>query len=101
MRLSKMLPPAYVQGYTAALQDVLEQLDCADYDIKFHKLRPASKAYKGVVKCMLDNRTVLREVSGAFVRWNTIKKDFEVWVDQAKTEAEANELLGRCCEKEL
>lgn len=72
----------YVQGYTAALQDVLKTIDMIQMDLKCHKRRQNYKTYKAIIECMLKNRVVLREEPGAFVRCNDKAKDgFEIYIE--------------------
>ena len=72
--------PCYIQGYTAALQDVIDTFDRIQYDLKAHKRKQNLKTYRGIVSCMLENRTILRETPDAFVRCNdALPAGFEVW----------------------
>ena len=72
--------PCYVQGYTAALQDVLEAFAEIQMDLKRHGRKQNYKTYKSIVECMLENRTILRETADAFVRCNDrTESGFEVW----------------------
>ena len=72
-----------VQGYTAALQDVLKVIDDIQVDLKIHKRRQNYKTYKAIVECMLKNRVVLREEPHAFVRCSTTNQDgFEVYIEK-------------------
>lgn len=72
--------PCYVQGYTAALQDVLEVFANIQMDLKLHSRKQNYKTYKGIVECMLENRTILRETADSFVRC-TDRNDigYEIW----------------------
>lgn len=80
--MRRMFPFEYVQGYTAALEDVLETFKAEQDDLKCHKRRQNYKTYKAIVECMLDNRTVLREKPGAFIRCNdNTKSGFEVYIE--------------------
>lgn len=67
---TKMFPPEYVQGYTAALQDVLSVLENIQQDLKRHHVKESYKTYKAIVECMLENRAILREDPDAFIRHN-------------------------------
>lgn len=79
-----MFDIVYVQGYTAALQDVIDTLDNIQTDLKLHKRKQNYKTYKAILKCMLDNRAVLRENPDAFVRCNdNVDDGFEIFF-QAK-----------------
>ena len=72
----------YIQGYTAALQDVLSTIDNIQVDLKHHKRRQGAKTYKAILECMIKNRAVLREVPGAFIRCNDkVDGGFEVYVE--------------------
>ena len=54
--MDKLFGLQYVQGYTAALQDVLETFAALQDDMKRHKRKQNYKSYKAVVECMLKNR---------------------------------------------
>ena len=58
----------YVQGYTAAIQDVIQTLESIQTDLKFHKRRQNFKTYKEILECILKHRAILREEPDAFVR---------------------------------
>lgn len=76
-----LFPMLYVQGYTAALQDVLETIDNIQIDLKAHKRRQNNKTYRAIIECMIKNRVVLREEPDAFVRCNdNAEGGFEVYV---------------------
>jgi len=70
--------PCYVQGYTAALQDVLKTIEQIQPDLKRHGKKQSYKTYKELVECMLENRTNLREIPDAFIRCRADGK-FEAW----------------------
>ena len=73
---------AYIQGYTAALQDVLKVIEEIQVDLKVHKRRQSYKTYKGIIQCMLNNRTILRENPDAFVRCNdNAEGGYEVYIE--------------------
>lgn len=79
--MDKMFSHEYVQGYTAALQDVLETINNIQDDLKIHKRKQDSKTYKAIIECMLKNRVILREEPYAFVRCNNnIDSGFEVYI---------------------
>lgn len=81
--MDKMFSYEYVQGYTAALQDVLETIDDIQNDLKKHKRKQNSKTYKAIAECMLKNRVILREEPYAFVRCNdNVEGGFEVYVER-------------------
>ena len=86
--LSHLFSMEYVQGYTAALQDVLRVISSIQCDLKYHKVRQCYKTYKSIVECMLENRGILREVPDAFIRHNSKTQEFELWIDGVKTEDE-------------
>lgn len=70
----------YVQGYTAALQDVLATFDDIQDDLKRHKRKQTYKTYRAIVQSMLDNRVALREDPDAFIRCNdAVEGGFELW----------------------
>lgn len=80
--MEKMFDTLYVQGYTAALMDVLEVLDYIQRDMKFHKRKQNYKSYKAIVECMLENRAILREEPRAFVRCNDkVKNGYEIYIE--------------------
>lgn len=72
--------PCYVQGYTAALEDVLKMFAEIQMDLKRHGRKQNYNTYKAIVECMLENRTILRETTGAFIRCSDKAEcGFEVW----------------------
>ena len=72
--------PCYVQGYTAALQDVLEQFGEIQLDLKRHNKKQNYNTYKAIVECMLANRAIMRETADSFIRCNDkAEGGFEVW----------------------
>lgn len=81
--MDKMFGYEYVQGYTAALQDVLETINDIQDDLKRHKRKQNSKTYKAIVECMLRNRVILREEPYAFVRCNDeAEGGYEVYISR-------------------
>lgn len=79
--MDKLFPITYVQGYTAALQDVFETIDDIQCDLKLHKRKQNAKTYKAIVECMIKNRAILREEPDAFVRCNdSVDGGFEVYI---------------------
>ena len=68
----------YVQGYTAALQDVLNTFEQIQPDLKRHGKKQSYKTYKELVECMLKNRTCLREIPNSFIRCRA-DGEFEAW----------------------
>lgn len=73
----------YIQGYTAALQDVLKTIDCIQFDLKYHKRKQNHKTYRAIIECMIKNRATLREVPYSFVRCNdSADGGFEVFVQR-------------------
>lgn len=84
-----MFDIVYVQGYTAALQDVIDTLDSIQDDLKRHKRKQNYKTYKAILKCMLENRAVLRENPDAFVRCNdNVDGGFEIFFQKSKNNLE-------------
>lgn len=83
--------PCYVQGYTAALQDVIETIEQIQPDLKRHSRKQNYKTYKGIVECMLENRTILRETTDSFVRC-TDRNDtgYEIWREAWSRSEEEN-----------
>ena len=81
--MSEFVPnfdPCYVQGYTAALQDVLESFAEIQTDLKRHGRKQNYNTYKSIVECMLENRTILRETTDSFIRCNDhAEGGYEVW----------------------
>ena len=81
--MDRMFDFLYVQGYTAALQDVLMTIDCIQPDLKHHKRKQNYKTYKAIIECMLKNRVILREEPCAFVRCSsTNQNEFEVYIEK-------------------
>lgn len=79
--MDKLFGIEYVQGYTAALQDVLTTLSQIQIDLKQHKIKQCYKTYRAIISCMLDNRVVLRENPDAFVRCNdSAQTGFEIYI---------------------
>lgn len=75
-----MFDPMYIQGYTAALLDVLDVFAYIQEDLKLHKRRQSAKTYQAIVQCMLQNRAALREDPDTFIRCNdNIEGGFELW----------------------
>lgn len=80
--MNKLFGHEYCQGYTAALQDVLNVIDQIQPDLKLHKRRQSSKTYKAIINCMLDNRILLREHPNAFIRCNDkVDGGFEPFIE--------------------
>ena len=49
-------------------------------DLKSHKRRQNAKTFRALIRCMIENRTALREIPNAFIRCNNNAKDgFELW----------------------
>lgn len=83
--MESLFPSLYVQGYTAALQDVIKVMDSIQLDLKMHKVRQSHKTYDAIVKCMLENRVELRENPDAFIRHNATSGEFELWYNGKRT----------------
>ena len=80
-QFSKLFGIEYVQGYTAALQDVLNTIDTIQEDLKRHKRKQNYKTYKAIIQTMLNNRVELRENPRAFIRCNDqAESGFELFV---------------------
>lgn len=80
--MNKLFEFEYVQGYTAALQDVIKTFELMQFDLKHHKRKQNYKTYKAIVECMLKNRVILREDPGAFVRCNDDAEcGYEVYIE--------------------
>lgn len=81
--MEHLFPQMYVQGYTAALQDVIRILTNIQPDLKFHKRKQNAKTYIAILNCMLENRCVLRENPKSFIRCNdSVPGGFEVFVEK-------------------
>lgn len=79
--MNKLFGFDYVQGYTAALQDVIKTFELMQPDLKHHKRKQNYKTYKAIVECMLKNRVILREDPSAFVRCNDkAEGGYEVYI---------------------
>ncbi len=73
----------YVQGYTAALMDVLDVMGDVQCDLKRRRVRQSYKVYKAMIECMLEGRAILRENPDAFVRYNPEnEKGFEIYIEK-------------------
>lgn len=80
--MTHMFSPEYVQGYTAALKDAIAVVDLIQYDMKQHKRKQNYKSYRAILRCMLENRTILREHPDAFVRCNdAVEGGYEVYIE--------------------
>ena len=80
LTLERIDDPCYIQGYTAAIQDVIEVIEYIQTDLKSHGRKQNAKTYTAILKCMLKGRVLLRESSTAFVRCSDHAKDgFEIW----------------------
>lgn len=74
--------PCYIQGYTAALQDVLKIIDSIQTDLKTHKRKQNYKTYKALFSTLLNNRVILRECPDAFIRCNdSVETGFEIYIE--------------------
>lgn len=82
--MDKLSPSLFVQGRTVALMDVLEIIDCVQSDLKRHKRKQNYKTYRAIIECMIENRTILREVTESFVRCkDDVNSDLEVFVERS------------------
>lgn len=78
-----MFSSDYIQGYTAALQDVLKTISLIQDDLKCHRRKQNYKTYKNIAECMLRERTFLRENPAAFIRCNDdVNGGFEIYIDK-------------------
>lgn len=78
--MDRLSHPMFVQGYTAALREVLDTIEGIQDDLKRHKRKQNSKTYTSIVRCMIESRTILREDPYAFIRCNDkAKGGFEVF----------------------
>ena len=73
------LDGSYIKGFTAGLQKAKEIVNYINDDLKYHHLRYNSKTMSRIMATAINGRTALRENPEAFVRYNTLKKDFEVF----------------------
>lgn len=81
--MNKMFPSMYVQGYTAALQDVLRIITSIQADLKLHKRKQSAKTYLAIIECMIENRVILREQPNAFIRCSDNSSNgFEVYIEE-------------------
>lgn len=80
--MTPMFSPEYVQGYTAALQDAIAVIDLIQPHMKRHKRKQNYKSYRAILRCMLENRTILRENPDAFIRCNdSVEGGYEVYIE--------------------
>lgn len=81
--MDKLFGIQYIQGYMAAIQDVLKVLANIQTDMKLHKRKQNYKSYKAILECMLKNRTILRENPDAFIRCNdNVESGYEVYIQK-------------------
>lgn len=71
--------PHYIQGYTAALLDIQSIIEDSGFrdDMKRHKMPMNWRNMAALIRCVIDNRVMLREDPDAFVRC-TKDKRFEM-----------------------
>ena len=81
-KATKLFGIEYVQGYTAAVQDVLKTIDYIEHDLKKHKRKQNLKTLKAIVECILKNRIILREEPNAFIRCNS-EGGYEVYIENS------------------
>lgn len=93
-KATRMFGFEYVQGYTAALQDVLSTFEHIQDDLKRFKQKQNYKTYKAIVETMLTNRVALRESPTAFIRFNSAGK-FELFDSSSKKEKEPGAKIKR------
>ena len=83
----KIHDPCYLQGYTAALLDVLDVIEYIQEDLKAHRRKQSAATYMALIKCMLEHRAALRENPAAFMRCNDhVAGGFELWENGKRTE---------------
>lgn len=83
-----MFDSLYIQGYTAALQD-LEKLFIEpgfEEDMKRHKRKKTRKEYARLFKVLIKGRSILRENSSAFIRCSNDNPDGYEFFDETKQE---------------
>ena len=73
------LDGSYIKGFTAGLQKARDIVNYINDDLKYHHLRYNSKTMSQIMEAAINGRAALRENPEAFVRYNTLKKDFEVY----------------------
>ena len=84
-----MFDMMYVQGYTAALQDVKKTLEEMPDDLKRHGRRQNLKTVQAILDCMIQHRAILREDPDTFVRCNNdMPGGFEVFNERTRKPVE-------------
>lgn len=71
----------YVQGYTAALMDMRQNLPGVLGDMKRQKVRITPKELDKLLEAMIDSRAILRENPDAFVRRN-VNGNYEIFIQR-------------------
>lgn len=72
----------YIQGYTAAIRDIISTFDSMQSDLKEHGRMRNYKTYKALFEFILENRAALREHPNSFVRCNNkVKGGFEIYTE--------------------
>lgn len=84
-RRVKMIPDninlygSYLQGYTTAIQDIIEVFEYIQDDLSYHHKRLNSKTVAKILKCCLENRAELLNSEDGFIRYNNGKQEFEFY----------------------
>lgn len=73
------ISPEYIRGFTRAIQTIQEQFDTICMDLKYHKKRPTEKLIREFLQECLNSRTLLRDFSDSFVRWNPKQNKMQAW----------------------
>ena len=73
------LDSGYIKGYTAGLQKAKEIMEYINEDLSYHHIKFNKKTVPQILSAAINGRAALRENPEAFVRYNTLKKDFEVF----------------------
>lgn len=62
----------YIQGYTAALQDLKQLFTSSsfNYDLKRHNRKKNQKEFEKLFNVLIKGRSILRENPDAFIRCN-------------------------------
>ena len=82
--MDKLFGTEYIQGYTAGIREVIEEIECIQEDLRNHKRKQNYQTYRAILDTILENRVLLREESRAFVRCNdNAPRGFEVFIGKA------------------
>lgn len=72
----------YNRGYTQAIQDIMENYEACENDLKRGNKRLTSKLTKKFLKCFLENKAILREKCGGFIFYNLKEEQFKCGIDK-------------------